>query len=161
MGCRRRDGQDQLPNTARSIQWYDPSGDTVQKMENAHGVLIDSFLVSPAQIERIRTINSCLAIIDDYYRRRYESGVVIDWTIGAENFAYPSKVPGVIYLLGSDYCAIRPDFNNAPTRRFQRHQATSWSRSAGRIYANLRNRLSQCSSRNFHNWKKTLSWAAG
>jgi spore coat polysaccharide biosynthesis predicted glycosyltransferase SpsG len=110
--------QDQLPNTARSIQWYDPSGDTVQKMENAHGVLIDSFLVSPAQIERIRTINSCLAIIDDYYRRRYESGVVIDWTIGAEDFAYPSKVPGVIYLLGSDYCAIRPDFNNAPTRRF-------------------------------------------
>ena len=110
--------QDHLPKTARSMQWYDPPSDAVQKMENARGVLIDSFLVSPAQIERIRTINSSLAVIDDYCRRRYESGVVIDWTIGAENFAYPSKVPGVIYLLGSDYCAIRPDFNNAPTRRF-------------------------------------------
>ena len=76
--------QGHLPKTARSVQWYDPSEDAVQKMEMARGVLIDSYLASPDQIERIRAINSRLAVIDDYCRRRYESGIVIDWTIGAE-----------------------------------------------------------------------------
>lgn len=143
--------QDHLPKTARSMQWYDPPDDTLQKMGKARGVLIDSFLVSPDQIERIRTINSCLAVIDDYYRRRYQSGVVIDWTIGAEEFAYQSKVPGVIYLLGSDYCAIRPEFHNTPTRRFPEVPRNILVTFGGRIYANLLNQLLQCYSRNFLN----------
>lgn len=77
------------------------------ELKSAFGLIIDSFKISYQQIKQIVEINPKVAFIDDWNRRFYKEGIVIDWTIGAEHFAYHKKSPKTFYLLGKKYCAIR------------------------------------------------------
>jgi spore coat polysaccharide biosynthesis predicted glycosyltransferase SpsG len=107
-----------LPESVRPVQWYGIPDDLMAKAARAYGVLLDSFKIGADQIERIAAINRRIAVIDDAPRRRNSSGVVIDWTIGAEHFAFPARNSGALYLLGSQYCALRPEFKRIPKREF-------------------------------------------
>jgi UDP-2,4-diacetamido-2,4,6-trideoxy-beta-L-altropyranose hydrolase len=106
----------QLPPGAWAIDWYDLPGPAAAEMQTAYAVIVDSYRVTSPQIEQIAQIKPRFAILDDWVRRAHRHGIVIDWTIGAERFAYPHKHPDVSYLLGRSYCALRPEFN-APPRR--------------------------------------------
>jgi UDP-2,4-diacetamido-2,4,6-trideoxy-beta-L-altropyranose hydrolase len=107
-----------LSQTVRQIDWHGLPDALMVEAARAYGVLLDSFCIGTAEIERISAINRRLAIIDDFPRRLYSSGVVIDWTIAAEHFAFPVRHAGVSYLLGSGYCALRPDFKHVAEREF-------------------------------------------
>jgi spore coat polysaccharide biosynthesis predicted glycosyltransferase SpsG len=107
-----------LAEAVRRVDWYGLPGDLMAEAARAYGVLLDSFRIGTAEIERISAINRRTAVIDDFPRRQYSSGVVIDWTIAAEHFAFPSRCADVSYLLGSGYCALRPEFTRVALREF-------------------------------------------
>ncbi len=107
-----------LPEAVRPVHWYGLPDDLKAEAARAYGVLLDSFRIDTEEIERISAINRRTAVIDDFPRRQYFSGVIIDWTIGVEHFAFPARRAGVSYLLGSRYCALRPEFNCVAEREF-------------------------------------------
>ncbi len=107
-----------FPDDVRRVHWYGLPDNLQAKAAGAYGVLMDSFKIGADQIERISDLNRRTAVIDDAPRRQYFSGVVIDWTIGAEHFAFPARNAGALYLLGSTYCALRPEFMRIPAREF-------------------------------------------
>jgi spore coat polysaccharide biosynthesis predicted glycosyltransferase SpsG len=107
-----------LPQSVRLVDWYGLPDDLKAAAACACGVLLDSFKIGAGEIERISLINRRIAVIDDFPRRQYFSGVVIDWTVAAEHFAYPVRHADVSYLLGSRYCALRPEFKRVAEREF-------------------------------------------
>lgn len=107
-----------LPAGSRVIDWYDLPAASASELELAAAVLVDSYVATLSQIERVAQIARGIAIIDDWRRLPYRHGLVIDWTIGAEKFAYPRRSAGVRYLLGSHYCAMRPEFGSVTERDF-------------------------------------------
>ena len=107
-----------FPETVRLVDWYGLPEDLMAEAAGAYGVLVDSFKIGIREMERIAAVNARTAVIDDAPRRQYASGVVIDWTIDAEHFAFPTRSAGVSYFLGSGYCALRPEFRRVPERVF-------------------------------------------
>lgn len=107
---------DRLPASVRLVCWYGLAGELEAEVTRAHAVLLDSYKISAGDMEHIFRINPRIAVIDDYPRREYTTGVVIDWTIGAECFAFQQKHAGVLYLLGRRYCALRLEFQCAAER---------------------------------------------
>ena len=107
-----------LPAGALSIDWHCLLCDAAAELRRADAVLIDSQIATITQIEHIAEINPKIAILDDWNRRVYKTGIVIDWTIGAESFAYTEKSANVLYLLGSQYCSMREEFEQVPQRYF-------------------------------------------
>jgi UDP-2,4-diacetamido-2,4,6-trideoxy-beta-L-altropyranose hydrolase len=107
-----------LSQAVRLVGWYGLPDDLMAEAGRAYGVLLDSFRIGTREIERISAVNRRTAVIDDFPRRQYSSGVVIDWTVAAEHFAFPSKCADVSYLLGSEYCALRKEFNRVSQRQF-------------------------------------------
>ena len=107
---------DRLPAELRSVNWYGLAGELEVEVAHAHAVLLDSFKIGAEDLDHIFRINPRIAVIDDYPRREYTSGVVVDWTMGADHFAFQQKHAGVRYLLGSRYCALRPEFQCAAER---------------------------------------------
>lgn len=107
-----------LPIKSKQTNWYDPSNELLTEIENAYAIIVDSYIATEQQHARIAQLNSNIAIIDDWIRRPYDRGIVIDWTIGAEKYAYLNKSPEVLYLLGCEYCSVRPEFNVPSKRTF-------------------------------------------
>jgi len=79
------------------------------ELQSAFGLIIDSFQAKYQKVDELVRINPKIAFIDDWTRREYKKGIVIDWTISAEDFAYPQKSTKAFYLLGNKYCAIREE----------------------------------------------------
>lgn len=102
--------QARLPRGAQPRNWYELSVTDAAELAAATAVMVDSLVASPAQVDRIAQCNPWIAVIDDWLRRPHDHGIVIDWTIGAEKFAYPQRHPAVRYLLGSRFCALRSEF---------------------------------------------------
>jgi spore coat polysaccharide biosynthesis predicted glycosyltransferase SpsG len=98
--------------------WYDLPDDAAKRLGEATAVMVDSLVASPAQMARLTAVNPRFAVIDDWRRLAHPRGIVIDWTIGAERFAYPDRNAGVCYLLGSRFCALRPAFGAVRERSF-------------------------------------------
>jgi UDP-2,4-diacetamido-2,4,6-trideoxy-beta-L-altropyranose hydrolase len=94
----------------RIVEWYDAAGKLAAQIAAFDAIIVDSFIATLPQIEHLTRCNPRIAFIDDFVRRSYRQGCVIDWTVGAEKFAYPKKAPAVTYLLGSQYSALRPPF---------------------------------------------------
>ena len=78
--------------------------------QSADLVLMDSYQASIQTIDAIATVATKFAVIDDFPRRDYQHGIVIDWSLEAENYAYPSRHKQVTYLLGCKYTCLRPAF---------------------------------------------------
>jgi N-acylneuraminate cytidylyltransferase len=67
------------------------------EFQSALGLIIDSFQAKYQKVDELVRINPKIAFIDDWTRRKYKKGIVIDWTIGAEvPFMRPAE-------LSSDY----------------------------------------------------------
>lgn len=76
-------------------------------------VIVDSFEAPLTFVTSLQTGGYKVAVIDDFLRREYSAGIVVDWTLNAETFAYPTRHPKVTYLLGSRFCALRKEFMRA------------------------------------------------
>jgi len=111
----------QLPAPVRPVDWYGLPNGLNLELSQARALILDSYRVTVEQIHQIAQTNSRLAVIDDVFRRHPQGRVVIDWTAGADRFAFPEKLPGVCYLLGTHYCAVRPAFQTVAERNFPIH----------------------------------------
>lgn len=105
-----------LPCEIHSVDWYGLRGDLARDVAEFHAILVDSYAANLPDLEKVYSAHPQVAVIDDYLRRDYTKGLVIDWTVGAEGFAFQQKHPNVRYLLGSQYCALRPEFQGAVRR---------------------------------------------
>ena len=105
-----------LPFGIAPINWHRLTCDVAAELRRTDAVVVDSQVVTDEQIEKLGELNPNIAIIDDWKRRVYRTGIVIDWTIGAENSAFTERSANVLYLLGSKYCALREAFQEAPQR---------------------------------------------
>ena len=83
-----------LPESVRAVQWYGLPDTLAAAATTAYGVLVDSFRIGADEFERIAGVNLRIAVIDDFPRRQYSTGVVVDWTVGAEHFAFPARHAG-------------------------------------------------------------------
>jgi spore coat polysaccharide biosynthesis predicted glycosyltransferase SpsG len=107
-----------IPETIQIRPWYDQTSEVDATIARSSLVLVDSYLVAPERLNTILDSHPRVAVLDDFRRLAYRRGTVIDWTVGAERFAYPNKHPQVRYLLGGRYCVLRQEFRNGPKRSF-------------------------------------------
>lgn len=90
--------------------WFETPATVQVTASSFEAILIDSFFVDVTFVTNAGLAGLKIFIIDDYPRRDYSIGTIIDWTVGSENYGYPEKKPNVKYLLGSSWCALRPAF---------------------------------------------------
>jgi UDP-2,4-diacetamido-2,4,6-trideoxy-beta-L-altropyranose hydrolase len=92
------------------IAWMNSDGKILNRINSADVVVIDSFMAPEFLYPRLADVARVPVYIDDYVRRTYSRGVVVDWTILAERKFFKSKRPEIEYLLGSRYAALRREF---------------------------------------------------
>ena len=73
-------------------------------------VLVDSFRVNERFFQDLIKLKKNVFVIDDFPERDHKGGTVINWTVGAEDDSFLPRNPDVNYLLGAEYCCIRPEF---------------------------------------------------
>ena len=108
-------GQTQL--RAHHTNWWNDRILVSRLMSEANLVLLDSFEAPIATLDLVTSESTQFAVIDDFPRRVYKRGSVIDWTIDAENRFYLNRQPSVRYLLGGSFCSLRPAFWDIPKRQ--------------------------------------------
>jgi UDP-2,4-diacetamido-2,4,6-trideoxy-beta-L-altropyranose hydrolase len=82
-------------------------------------VLVDSLTITQEGCRAIEETFARTAFIDDYQRHDYVHSLIIDWTIGIEKdprYATRTDRPGVEYLLGARYAALRREFWDVPEK---------------------------------------------
>jgi len=100
------------------VHWHDPDSIPNSALKEAGIVVFDSYLAGDGIVSMLESSHPCLVAIDDYRRRDYNRGIVVDWTVDAEFNSYPCRKIGVTYALGSAYCALRPPFWTPSGRKF-------------------------------------------
>jgi spore coat polysaccharide biosynthesis predicted glycosyltransferase SpsG len=96
---------------AELSEWF--YSDNLKKIVSSSDlVIVDSFIVSEYFALKIAEWNDKTIYIDDWIRRPYTTGAVIDWTINAEEYFYKQRFTGVKWLLGSSFVSLRPPFWN-------------------------------------------------
>lgn len=93
----------------RLIDWIGNPGIIGRLVGPDTAVIVDSYLAPKRVYETISAKTRRCAFIDDNIRIAYPRGIVVNGTIGAENFKYP-RTKGVRYLLGTRYMPLRKDF---------------------------------------------------
>lgn len=101
---------------ARLVPWHSDPGRIWPMVESADLVIVDSLLGPGSFFDRVGREAKLPVLLDDFIRRDHKRGVVVDWTVLAEERFYPQRRPGVCYLLGSRYTALRKDFWDAPVK---------------------------------------------
>ncbi len=100
------------------IDWLNHPAQLIKKIINSDTLIIDSYLASKEFYENISNFTKTLLIIDDYMRIDYSTGIVLNGTINAEKFPYPTK-KDIEYLLGSKYIPIRKAFWDISNRKYK------------------------------------------
>jgi len=100
-------------------EWIRAPGRLMGLIGHDEIVLVDSLSVTQEGCDTIEGAFARTAFIDDYRRHHYRHSLVIDWTIGIERdpaYASRRKCPGVEYLLGVEYAALRKEFWDVPEK---------------------------------------------
>ena len=79
-------------------------------------VVVDSYKAPLGVYQTIASTSKVALYIDDYRRLEYPQGIVLNPTVGAEDFIYP-KGEGKDYLLGAKYIPLRKPFWDVPPKR--------------------------------------------
>lgn len=72
-------------------------------------VIVDSYKAGEEFYSNLKSGCALLAVIDDYMRLDYDAHIVINGTIGSEDYPY-KKESGIKYLLGARYIPLRSEF---------------------------------------------------
>jgi len=138
----------QLEANEQLIRWRERGAAFEEAVCNADIVVVDSYIASETLVGTIQGMNSQTVVVDDYLHRSYTRGVVVDWTVGAEANAYPHRESPTRYLLGTQYCALRPPFWTLSNRAFkaypERILVTLGGRDIRRLTCPLVRQLAKC-----------------
>lgn len=109
-----KDGEKYLGNINLEIyNWLENSSKFLKQIDGSDITIIDSYIASEEIYVQISESVKRAVYIDDFLRIEYPKGIIINGTIGAENFPYKRK-PNQRYLLGIDYIPLRKEFWDIP-----------------------------------------------
>jgi N-acylneuraminate cytidylyltransferase len=107
-----------LPGGIPSRSWWEGDEALLEEVGSVDLVVLDSFRISKMLLDRIQKVARGFVSIDDYPRREYATGLVVDWTVGAKASWFPRATPDSL-LLGPGFCSLRPAYwNPAPRTAF-------------------------------------------
>lgn len=149
------------PEATRLVSWYEPSKEMAEELHSVNGILIDSFIITAAQIARMERLNGRIAFIDDFHHRIYRRGWVIDWTVGAEQLAFPKRTSKVTYLLGPGYCALRPEFRRPLPKPLSRNPQSIFVSFGGSDIRHLTEPVLETLQKNFPDLIKNVVIGSG
>mgnify|MGYP000421609990 CR=1 FL=1 len=87
--------------------WDNDNKDKIKKyISSSQAIFVDTFVADEEVFKIFETANK-LVVIDDYIRRPWEKGLIIDWTLDAEKWR---ENCGDISLFGIKYIATRKSF---------------------------------------------------
>jgi len=95
------------------LNWLENKEELFNLVSISDYIIIDSFLIDGSILNELQNRYKNFAIIDDFPRRKYLHGLIIDWTINCE---YRYSHSSVKYLAGISYAALRSDFWNLKNR---------------------------------------------
>lgn len=91
------------------LNWLDNTIELLNKIDSDSIIIIDSYKAGEGIYTMLKSRCALLAVIDDYMRLDYDAHIIINGTIGSENYPY-KKEGGAKYLLGSGYIPLRREF---------------------------------------------------
>jgi UDP-2,4-diacetamido-2,4,6-trideoxy-beta-L-altropyranose hydrolase len=97
------------------LNWLEKPEQLFETVTGADIIIVDSYLAGENIYQELYGRTKILAAIDDYVRLNYKAHVIINGTIGAENFNY-KKDDKIKYLLGAKYIPLRKEFRNVEER---------------------------------------------
>jgi UDP-2,4-diacetamido-2,4,6-trideoxy-beta-L-altropyranose hydrolase len=102
----------------KKINWLSGKNGLFDEINNTDILIIDSLRIDEQLLLELYNASKFIVIIDDFIRRNYTSGCVIDWTILSETMpCYSHLNKDVIYLLGSKYVSLRQPFWNVDKKK--------------------------------------------
>lgn len=93
------------------LNWLENPDMLFEKIDNSDIVIADSYKADEKFYEELYGRTRLLAVIDDYVRLNYKAHIIINGTIGSENYWY-KRNGDVNYLLGAKYIPLRKEFRN-------------------------------------------------
>lgn len=100
--------------------WSEGGIVALQGLARVHGsdaIIVDSYRVAPAQLERLRASGVCLIAIDDLAPAPSPCHVVINGGAAARELPYRSVHGDTRFLLGPEYALLRPAFWSRAERK--------------------------------------------
>ncbi len=143
-----------LTNTNYVItNWEKNPNDIFDKLSYSDILIIDSYTIGTDLISKLQFKYNKIAIIDDYNRRKYNSGIVIDWTVNIEFENKYEFSQNVKYLLGTSYTALRKDFWDIKPKQINYKVSTIFVSFGGSDVKNLTPKVLEILNRNFRDIK--------
>ncbi|MFA6082399.1 MAG: UDP-2,4-diacetamido-2,4,6-trideoxy-beta-L-altropyranose hydrolase [Patescibacteria group bacterium] len=106
----------QFPN-AEMLAWHKNLDLLYNHIKDADVVIVDSLLAPESLWTDIHNYCKVAVLLDDFIRRKHVKGVVVDWTVLADQKFYQEQNHDVTYLLGTKYTALRQEFWDIPPKQ--------------------------------------------
>ena len=103
-------------NNYKIIDWLQKPASLLSEIINSDVLIIDSYLAGKDFYENLSKHSKVSLFIDDNLRIEYPAGIILNGTVNAENFPYPTKA-GHDKLLGSRFIPLRKEFWNPSQKK--------------------------------------------
>jgi spore coat polysaccharide biosynthesis predicted glycosyltransferase SpsG/RimJ/RimL family protein N-acetyltransferase len=100
------------------LDWIKNPEQLFKITEGSDIVIVDSYHAGENIYSGLYGRTRLLAAIDDYIRLNYKAHIVINGTIGSENFNY-IRNEGTKYLLGAKYIPLRREFSKTAEKKIE------------------------------------------
>lgn len=97
------------------FDWRKEKKRLMQAIDHADVALVDSYLAEEQVYKQISDTVKVAVFLDDTRRLDYPRGLVVNWSISAQDLDYPER-DEVDYLLGPGYLSLRKAFRNVPEK---------------------------------------------
>lgn len=91
------------------LDWINNSDRLFEQAASSDIIIIDSYKAEEGIYSRLYDTTRVLAVLDDYLRIDYKAHIIINGTIGSQEFLY-NKNENTKYLLGAEYIPLRKEF---------------------------------------------------
>ncbi|MCU0286324.1 MAG: UDP-2,4-diacetamido-2,4,6-trideoxy-beta-L-altropyranose hydrolase [Acidobacteria bacterium] len=105
-------------NPCEIFDWKKDEKQLKQAIHNVDVVLVDSYRAEEDIYKKISETARVAVYLDDTNRLAYPAGIVVNWSISAQNLDYPDK-EDVLYLLGPGYISLRRAFREVPVKEIK------------------------------------------
>lgn len=104
----------------RVFNWIEQEKNMLQSIKRADVVIVDSYLADAKVYKKISDHAAAAVFLDDARRIDYPAGIVINWSICANDLGYPNRNGNeVSYLLGPAYVSLRKAFWDVPEKKIK------------------------------------------
>lgn len=136
------------------FNWKSDIERLTKEISEAHIVIIDSYKADLTVYELIARISHLTLYLDDDNRLNYPNGVLLNGTVGVENYAYCSN--NLSYLLGNKYILLRKSFWNIPTKHSKENASEIFINFGGSDIRALTPKVLEIVNRDYPHWIKHI-----